>query len=117
VEQVMRGSGATWDLRHEPGVPLVVNDQAATALLAEVARGVLGDDAVVPTDQSLGGDSFAWYLQQVPGSYARLGVRDPSSDAAPFDLHASTFDIDERAIAHGVRVLVLTALAALAAAT
>jgi amidohydrolase len=61
----------------------------------------------------MGGDSFAWYLQTVPGSYARLGVHDPSSGSARLDLHASTFDIDERAIAIGVRVLSATALAVL----
>ena len=61
----------------------------------------------------MGGDSFAWYLERVPGSYARLGVHDPQSGLPRLDLHASTFDIDERAIAHGVRVLVTAALRAL----
>lgn len=114
VTEVMAGSGATWDLRHDRGVPAVVNDAAHTELMTSVVRSVLGDRAAVDTDQSLGGDSFAWFLQEVPGSYARLGVRDPDASGPGFDLHASTFDIDERAIAHGVRVLVLSALAALA---
>jgi amidohydrolase len=113
LSDVMQGSGATWDLRHDRGVPPVVNDEAMTRLLSDVGREVLGQDAVVDTGQSLGGDSFAWYLHEVPGSYARLGVRDPESDAPAYDLHASTFDIDERAVAHGVRVLVLAALTAL----
>ena len=113
IADVMGGSGATWDLQHDRGVPPVVNDEKHTELMASVVRAVLGDAAAVPTEQSLGGDSFAWFLQEVPGSYARLGVRDPEAGGAGFDLHASTFDIDERAIAHGVRVLVLTALAAL----
>jgi amidohydrolase len=114
VTEVMAGSGATWDLRHDRGVPAVVNDEAHTELMTRVVRSVLGEHAAVGTDQSLGGDSFAWFLQEVPGSYARLGVRDPDAAGPGFDLHASTFDVDERAIAHGVRVLVLSALAALA---
>ena len=113
VSEVMAGSAATWDLRHDRGVPAVVNDEKHTDLMADVVRSVLGEHAAVDTDQSLGGDSFAWFLQEVPGSYARLGVRDPQAPRPGFDLHASTFDIDERAIAHGVRVLVLAALAAL----
>jgi amidohydrolase len=64
---------------------------------------------VVPTEQSAGGDDFSWYLERVPGSYGRLGVHDPATDAARRDLHASTFDVDERAIAVGIRVLVATA--------
>ena len=76
-------------------------------------RGVLGDAAVVPTVQSAGGDDFSWYLERVPGAYARLGVHDPASDGPRLDLHASTFDIDERAIAVGIKVLVQTSLDAL----
>jgi amidohydrolase len=116
VAEVMHGSGAEWELRHDRGVPPVVNEPIATALLRGVAVELLGADAVTATEQSLGGDSFAWYLQRVPGSYARLGVRDPESDRPPYDLHASTFDIDERAIVHGARLLAMTALVALAEA-
>jgi amidohydrolase len=65
---------------------------------------VLGPEAVTETPQSLGGEDFAWYLHQVPGAMARLGTRTPGTLAAG-DLHQPTFDIDERAIGIGVRVL------------
>jgi amidohydrolase len=111
---VLGGTTATWDLAYRRGVPPVVNDERATALLMASVRSALGDDALVGTDQSLGGDSFAWYLEKVPGSYARLGTHDPASSAPRPDLHASTFDVDERAIGVGVRVLVAAALDSLA---
>lgn len=115
LTELVEPTGATFALDHERGVPPVVNDVRATDLLAAAASRALGPDAVVPTEQSAGGDDFAWYLERVPGSYARLGVHDPASDGPRLDLHASTFDVDERAIAIGVRVLVATALAALRA--
>jgi metal-dependent amidase/aminoacylase/carboxypeptidase family protein len=43
----------------------------------------------------------------------RLGVGIPGAEET-FDIHTSRFDVDERAIGHGVRVFVHTALAALA---
>ena len=113
---VLGGTPAVWDLAYRRGVPPVVNDTRMTELLAASVRSALGADAVVGTDQSLGGDSFAWYLEQVPGSYARLGTHDPASSSPRPDLHASTFDVDERAIGVGVRVLVSAALDSLAAA-
>jgi len=67
----------------------------------------------VATEQSAGGDDFAWYAERVPSTYVRLGVHDPASSEPRRDLHASTFDVDERAIAIGVRVLVAATLAAL----
>ncbi|HET9126573.1 MAG TPA: hypothetical protein VFN73_00690, partial [Propionibacteriaceae bacterium] len=69
------------------------------------------------TEQSLGGEDFAWYLAEVPGAFARLGVRAPG--AAPVDLHRGSFDIDEAALGVGVAytaALAQAALAALAAA-
>ena len=110
LEQILRGTTATWEVEHRRGVPPVRNDAAMTAVLAAAATRVLGPDGVVETEQSLGGDSFAWYLERIPGSYARLGVHDPTSSAPRLDLHASTFDVDERAIGIGVRVLVTAAL-------
>ena len=74
---------------------------------------MIGPDAVVEAEQSLGGDSFAWYLEKIPGAYARLGTHDPQSTSPRLDLHASTFDVDERAIGHGVMVLASVALDAL----
>jgi amidohydrolase len=113
---LLGGTDATWELAYRRGVPPVVNDASATALLEGSVRSALGAQALVVTEQSLGGDSFAWYLEKVPGSYARLGTHDPASSAPRPDLHASTFDIDERAIGAGVRVLVAAALDALVAA-
>jgi len=116
VEALLGATGVAWDIEHRRGVPPVLNDVGMNEVLAGAARRVLGADGVVDTDQSLGGDSFAWYLEQVPGAYARLGVHDPASSAPRHDLHASTFDVDERAIGVGVRVLVTAALDALARA-
>jgi amidohydrolase len=73
---------------------------------------VLGPDRVVPTQQSTGGEDFSWFLEKVPGSYARLGVRSPEA-ARALDIHAGTFDVDERAIGVGVALLVETARSAL----
>ena len=114
LAEVLGPTGASWSLEHVPGVPPVVNDPAATDLIAAVGRATLGPDAVVGTPRSMGGDSFAWYLEHTPGSYARIGTHDPRSDGPRLDLHSATFDVDERVIAMGARVLALTALAALA---
>ena len=48
--------------------------------LAAGAAASLGLDAVVPTEQSAGGDDFAWYAELVPSTYVRLGVHDPLAE-------------------------------------
>jgi metal-dependent amidase/aminoacylase/carboxypeptidase family protein len=63
----------------------------------------------------MGGEDFAFYLEHTPGAMIRLGTGTPGSDQT-FDLHQGNFDVDERCSAYGLRVMVHTALAALATA-
>jgi len=110
VESTVSPFGVTWRIDYQNGTPPVVNDESATAIMAEAARAAIGDECVLNAPQSLGGEDFSWYLEHVPGSLARLGVRIPGTD---LDLHAGLFDVDERAIATGVRILAQTAQDAL----
>ena len=55
---------------------------------------------------------FLLLAEQVPGAMIRLGTGIPGDDVR-HDLHQSNFDVDERAIGYGVRVMVHTALASL----
>ena len=91
------------------GVPPVMNDADAIGVLQRAVQLGIGPDAVAPTDQSLGGEDFAWYLEHVPGAMARLGVRSPGVDNAA-DLHTPGFTVDEDAIAVGMTVLASCAL-------
>ncbi|WP_433166245.1 amidohydrolase [Kribbella sp. CA-247076] len=91
------------------GVPPVMNDAEAIAVLKRAVQHSIGPEAVASTDQSLGGEDFGWYLEHVPGAMARLGVRAPGVDNAP-DLHTPGFEADEDAIAIGMMVLASCAL-------
>ena len=95
--------GVKTELEYTRGVPPVVNDPECTELFRKAITAVLGEDAVSQTDQSLGGEDFAWYLDHVPGAMVRLGVRTPGVTHAP-DLHTGAFDADERAIGVGARL-------------
>ena len=95
--------GVDVDVDIHTSVPPCVNDEAATDWFRSVATDVLGPEAVTDTDQSLGGEDFAWILARTPGALARLGVRSPEVVDSG-DLHQGTFDIDEAAIAVDVRL-------------
>jgi amidohydrolase len=94
------------ECRYRRGVPPVINDADAAARAQAVTADVLGAEHVVVPPRSRGGDSFAWYLQQVPGCYLRLGVHDPTTGADRLDLHSGDFDVDDRAIGVGIEVMV-----------
>lgn len=112
---IMADPGAPeWTLDYTVGIPPVVNHEHAVNLVRTALQFESVD--VVPTEQSRGGDSFAWYLERIPGTYLRLGTHDPASDGPRLDLHSANFDVDERAIAIGSDVLRAAALGWLKAA-
>ena len=111
ASQLLAPTGTEYILSHTRGVPPVVNSAGVASLLAAATNRELGAEAAVPTLQSLGGEDFAWYLEHVPGAMGRLGTRTPGGPT--YDLHQAAFDVDERAIGVGVRVLTSAALAAL----
>jgi len=113
VRQIAAPYDAEVEVRYEVGVPPAVNDTISTDLFRQAGEAVLGIGHVDETPRSMGGEDFAWMLEQVPGSLARLGVRRPG-EAPVMDLHRGEFDVDERAIAGGAMVLAATAAAALA---
>jgi len=111
VTALLAPTGAGYVLEHIRGVPPVVNEAVSAGMLATAAVTVGGVDASTSTEQSSGGEDFAWYLEHAPGAMARLGVW--TGHGPMRDIHQPTFDLDERALPFGVRVLIQSALTAL----
>jgi amidohydrolase len=105
VSRLLDGTGATYETTYVHGVPPVVNDGDVTDMVRRAASIELGKHALTDAGHSWGGDDFAWYLREGRGTYIRLGTHDPDSDNDHFDLHVGHFDVDERAIATGIRLL------------
>ena len=108
VESLLAPLGVGYELNYLRGVPPVVSESDSTRLLRDGVEAALGAEALVGTEQSSGGEDFGWYLQHVPGAFARLGVW--PGEGPQRDLHQPTFEADERALLTGTRVLVNTAL-------
>jgi metal-dependent amidase/aminoacylase/carboxypeptidase family protein len=108
IDQILAPYGVGAEVTYVRGVPPVVNEPGATGLLAGAVRAVLGEDGAVSTPQSLGGEDFAWYLEDVPGAMGRLGTRTPGGRT--YDLHQGDLHIDERAIGVGAKVLAAAVL-------
>ncbi|MGD9637389.1 MAG: M20 family metallopeptidase [Pirellulales bacterium] len=89
------------------GTASVDNDPAITALLERSACDLLGADKVTQMPRpSMGSEDFAAYLEHVPGSMFRLGC---AGERAPWPgLHTPTFDVDEKCIPVGAKILART---------
>lgn len=111
VHDLVRPYGVTATVDYQRGVPPVVNDAGAIAVLATAVLDGLGPEAQVGVLQSLGGEDFGWYLDTVPGAMFRLGTR--VRGGPTYELHQGNLRVDERAIGIGARILAGAAVAAL----
>ena len=103
VEKIAAPFGVRVDVDYVQGVPPVVNDERCVDLATRAIESVLGPDGVGEAEQSSGGEDFAWYTEEIPGVYLRLGVWDGESEQT--DLHHPGFVLDEAALDHGARIL------------
>ena len=113
VGQIVEPYGVTPEVIYVRGVPPVINEPGATALLGRAIESVLGEAGRTSTTQSLGGEDFAWFLERVPGAMGRLGTRTPGGPT--YDLHQGNLRIDERAVPIASKVLTAAAIEALLA--
>jgi len=114
IRQLARGlaeaSGTRIQVDFCDGPQSVHNDRRLTSLVRRTGRELLGADGVREIARpSMGGEDFALYLETVPGCMFRLGCA-PSADGGP-PLHSPLFDVDERAIAVGAKMLARAAVA------
>jgi amidohydrolase len=97
-------SGAAIAVQFRPGTGAVVNDPDVTRTCVRAAGEIVGpanlDEIRLP---SMGGEDFSGYLEHAPGCLLRLGVA--STDLPRHFLHSPLFDIDERALVIGAKVL------------
>lgn len=93
------------------GTPSVFNDAGLLPVVERAAADVVGTAAVHPMLQpSTGAEDFGFYGSRTRTFMLRLGVRTPG--AATTHLHTPGFDIDERAIGIGARIMARALLGA-----
>ncbi|MGB3483197.1 MAG: amidohydrolase [Mycobacterium sp.] len=102
VSSLLAPLGIAHSVQYNRGVPPVVNEEMSARIMTHAIEAI-GPDTLADTHQSGGGEDFSWYLEEVPGAMARLGVW--SGTGPQLDLHQPTFDLDERALGVGVRVM------------
>lgn len=87
------------------GCPPGINDASMADYAAQTARRVVGEENFQVLPQTMGSEDFAYFLQQTPGCFFRLGVRPRGRDTYP-GLHNDHFDFTDEAVPHGVRMFV-----------
>ena len=92
---------------HRLSSPLI-NDEGLSALMRDVAAGVVGAGNVRTGVRTMGGEDMSFFLERVPGCFAFVGSAPRNGVASPH--HSPTFDIDEESLVVASELLTRTAV-------
>ena len=117
AEGIASAYGATATVEVEAGYPVTINDPEFAGFVTDVARELVGDEAVEPMRAPImGAEDFSYVLQRVRGALAFLGGRplDVDQTTAPQN-HSNRVVFDEPAMGVGAALYAAVALRHLAA--
>ena len=110
AENTARAYGCTAQVVFRPSYPALINCDEVVDVVKETACQVLGRDHVTEErEPDLGTEDFSYFAQERPSCFWHLGCAD-FAGGIDADLHNCRFDIDEKCLAAGVKVQVLSAL-------
>lgn len=98
--------GGSCDFEVVVGYPFVHNDENLTTHTRQQMEAYLGAENVIELPARMGGEDFAFYSQQIPACFYRLGVQNPNETG----LHTPTFDINEDALEVGMGLMAWLAI-------
>jgi amidohydrolase len=115
AEMTAKSMGGSCEFEIRKGYPFLKNDEALTSTAIAYAEEFVGKENVVDLDIWMAAEDFAYYSQELPACFYRLGTRNEQKGITS-SVHTATFDIDEEALEIGSGLMAWIALRQLAQA-
>ncbi len=113
IKEIAHGVAASMraevDVNYLRWYPPLINDDSVAEIVHAAMIETVGAENVKETERTFGGEDFAFIAQRVPTCMFRLGIANPERGIT-YSMHHPRFDIDEDALAVGVRVMSAAAL-------
>lgn len=103
LEGVTKSNGGTYTLDYERINPPTINPAELAAWARGSLENNLGTSNVVSSEPVMGAEDFAYFAEEVPGFYFRLGVNKPGTETG--GLHTPTMRADDSAIGVGIKAM------------
>lgn len=115
IENIVNGicasRGATADIDIKYGYPCLINDTAVTSEKWNASKQYMGAENVEELPLRMTAEDFAYFSQELPVCFYRLGVGNASKGIV-HSVHHPQFDIDEEALKIGMGLMAYLAIEA-----
>jgi amidohydrolase len=103
LDGITAAGGGTHELDYDRGTPATINDISLTRQMAPSLERVVGIDKVEILDPTMGGEDFAYYANEIPGFFFRLGMVAPGTTSGGH--HTPDFQADDGSVPVGMRAM------------
>lgn len=103
LEGITAAYGGAFALDYDRGTPSVINDPALSREMAGYLAEAPGIDSVLELPPTMGGEDFAYFSNEIPGFFYRLGVTKPGQPSG--GLHTPTMTADSESVTVGMRAM------------
>jgi amidohydrolase len=104
TKEICASMGATVTVEISKGYPYLENNPAVTSRVRNKATQILGNQHVEDLPIRMTSEDFAFYSQEIPVCFLRLGVRNEDKGIV-YGVHHPKFNIDENALITGMQVM------------
>ena len=103
LEGITLAYGGSFELDYDRGTPATINDPELAKKMIPTMERVVGKSNLKLLDPVMGGEDFAFFANEVPGMYYRLGVLKPGTTSGW--VHTPTFRADDSCLEVGIRAM------------
>lgn len=103
LEGVAKMGGGSYEMEYTRNAPATVNDPELARRVQPLLERIVGPENLKIVEPSMAGEDFAYFANQTPGFFFRLGVVAPGTESG--GLHTPTFRADDTSVAAGIRVM------------
>lgn len=100
IKNTAHAYGAEAEFQYELMVPATINDAVTSKIAEESVVKVLGVENLVKMTKVTGGEDFAYYLENKPGCYGFLGIKNEKVGAV-YPHHSNNFNLDDSVLSGG----------------
>ena len=100
---ITAAGGGSYELDYDRGTPATINDPALAAQMLPTLNRLLGEQNVLDLEPTMGGEDFAYFANEVPGFFFRLGQVEPGGRSGGH--HTPDFQADNSAVPVGIRAM------------
>ncbi|MCF8415198.1 MAG: amidohydrolase [Crocinitomicaceae bacterium] len=104
TKEICTSMGATVTVQISKGYPYLENNPIVTGKLRTKAKQILGEQHVEDLPIRMTSEDFAFYSQEIPVCFLRLGVRNEDKGIV-YGVHHPKFNIDDNALITGMQVM------------